>query len=108
MLRRRSSRRSLQRLNAYTQAGYLELTGWAAPACGGPTFRQLNPEQNQTDTDARLQIRELGQITRHYLPRAEAIKFQPSYADCVVISALACTPAPPSRPRPSPRGADDR
>jgi site-specific recombinase XerC len=60
--------------HAYAQARYLELTGWASPAAGGPTSKQRDPEQRDRDQLARLQIsRELGhereQITAVYLGR---------------------------------------
>jgi integrase len=58
----------------YAQARYAELTGWSAPAAGGPSSRQLTAEQKVTDRQARLTIsRELGhereQITPVYLSR---------------------------------------
>lgn len=58
----------------YAQQRYQELTGWACPAQGGPTSKQLTPEQKQIDCDARLTISgELGhereQITAIYLGR---------------------------------------
>lgn len=58
----------------YAQARYAELTGWKAPAAGGPMAKQLNPEQKRIDREARLTIsRELGhereQITAVYLGR---------------------------------------
>jgi hypothetical protein len=58
----------------YAQQRYLELTGWAAPAAGGPTSEALTPEQKAHDREARLIIsRELGhereQITAVYLGR---------------------------------------
>ncbi len=60
--------------HAYAQARYADLTGWKAPAAGGPTSKQLSPEQKVIDRQARLTIsRELGhereQITRVYLGR---------------------------------------
>jgi site-specific recombinase XerC len=60
--------------HAYAQARYEELTGWKSPAQGGPTSRQLTPEQKAIDRDVRLQIsRELGhereQVTAIYLGR---------------------------------------
>lgn len=60
--------------HAYAQARYAELTGWKAPAAGGPTSKQLSPEQKAIDRQARLAIsRELGhereQITAIYLGR---------------------------------------
>lgn len=58
----------------YAQRRYEELTGWQAPACGGPKARQLTPEQKTIDLTARLQIsQELGHnreaITAVYLGR---------------------------------------
>ena len=58
----------------YSQTRYQELTGWACPAQGGPTSRQLTPEQMQIDRDARLTISgELGHnresVTSIYLGR---------------------------------------
>lgn len=60
--------------HAYAQARYADLTGWNAPAAGGPTSKQLSPEQKAIDRQARLTIsRELGhereQITAIYLGR---------------------------------------
>jgi hypothetical protein len=60
--------------HAYAQTRYQELTGWAAPACGGLTSKQLTPEQKQSDLRARLIIsKELGHeresITSSYLGR---------------------------------------
>ena len=60
--------------HAYAQSRYKELTGWLAPACGGPTSRQLSPEQKEIDNLARLTIsEELGhhreEITAVYLGR---------------------------------------
>ena len=60
--------------HGYAQARYLELTGWACPARGGPGSRELTAEQRAIDNDARLQIsHELGhnreQITAVYLGR---------------------------------------
>ena len=60
--------------HAYAQHRYAELTGWQAPAAGGPTARSLTPEQRQMDRQARLTIsQELGhereQITAAYLGR---------------------------------------
>ncbi len=40
----------------YAQDRYQELTGWLSPAQGGPTFRQLTPEQKILDHNARLTI----------------------------------------------------
>jgi site-specific recombinase XerC len=60
--------------HAYAQARYLVMTGWKAPAAGGPLSKDLGPDQKQTDREARLAIsRELGhereQITAVYLGR---------------------------------------
>ena len=47
--------------HAYAQHRYEELTGWKAPAVGGPKTKTLTPEQRETDRQARLTIsRELG------------------------------------------------
>ena len=47
--------------HAYAQHRYEELTGWRAPAAGGPKAKTLTPEQRKTDRQARLTIsRELG------------------------------------------------
>ena len=56
----------------YAQQRYQELTGWACPAQGGPTWKQLSREQRQIDREARLAISaELGhtrlQIVSVYL-----------------------------------------
>ena len=40
----------------YAQQRYQELTGWACPAQGGPTWKQLSREQKQIDREARLTI----------------------------------------------------
>lgn len=60
--------------HAYAQRRYFELTGWKAPAAGGPPSKDLTPGQKSTDRTARLIIsRELGhereQITAVYLGR---------------------------------------
>ena len=57
--------------HAYAQDRYLDLTGWAAPAAGGPPRDHLDDEQKAQDHDARMTIsRELGHgreiITRVY------------------------------------------
>jgi hypothetical protein len=45
----------------YAQERYRELTGWECPANGGPTSRQLTPEQKRIDREARTTItQELG------------------------------------------------
>ena len=58
----------------YAQERYLELTGWPAPACGGPTSKELSKDDRDKDRIARLAIsQELGhereQITTVYLGR---------------------------------------
>ena len=58
--------------HAYAQQRYHELTGWLAPAAGGPTIKTLTQEQKTIDRQARLTIsQELGhereQITSIYL-----------------------------------------
>jgi site-specific recombinase XerC len=58
----------------YAQERYRELTGWCAPAVGGPRSRQLTREQKLRDREARLTIsRELGhereQVTAIYCGR---------------------------------------
>lgn len=58
----------------YAQARYLALTGWKAPAAGGPASRELTREQQLCDVIARQTIsHELGhwriQITAVYLGR---------------------------------------
>ena len=60
--------------HAYAQNRYRELTGWNAPAAGGPRSRELTPEQKTADRDARLTIsEELGhsrlQVVSIYLGR---------------------------------------
>lgn len=60
--------------HAYAQARYEQLTGWKAPAAGGPSSKQLSPEQKAVERKARLSIsRELGhereQITAVYSGR---------------------------------------
>lgn len=45
----------------YVQRRYQELTGWLCPHCGGPTKKELTPEQKIMDRKARLLIsKELG------------------------------------------------
>lgn len=45
----------------YAQVRYKELTGWTAPAAGGPRYKELSAEQKYSDNMARLVIsRELG------------------------------------------------
>jgi len=58
----------------YAQERYRELTGWSAPALGGPRSRELTREQKLLDREARLTISsELGhereQVTAIYLAR---------------------------------------
>ena len=58
----------------YAQARYLALTGWKAPATGGPVARELTPERQMFDFIARQTVSyELGhwrpQITAVYLGR---------------------------------------
>jgi hypothetical protein len=58
----------------YAQNRYAALTGWKAPAAGGPCARALTPAQRTQDALARQIIsRELGheraQITAIYLGR---------------------------------------
>ena len=60
--------------HAYAQNRYEELTGWQAPAAGGPKVKTLTQEKRETDRQARLTIsRELGhereQITAAYLSK---------------------------------------
>lgn len=42
--------------HAYAQQRYQELTGWPAPAAGGPTVKALTPGQKLIDRKARLTI----------------------------------------------------
>lgn len=58
----------------YAQDRYRQLTGWAAPAVGGPKSKQLNELQKAKDREARLTLsKEMGhgreQITAVYLGR---------------------------------------
>jgi len=47
--------------HAYAQNRYEELTGWKAPAAGGPESKSLTQEQREQDREVRLIIsRELG------------------------------------------------
>ena len=55
----------------YAQERYRELTGWSAPALGGPQSKELTREQKAVDREARLTIsKELGhereQVTSIY------------------------------------------
>jgi hypothetical protein len=56
----------------YAQERYRELTGWACPAQGGPTSKELTQDRRAVDREARLAISaELGhgreQVTAIYL-----------------------------------------
>jgi Integrase len=58
----------------YAQERYQELTGWACPARGGPTSKQLTKQRKTIDREARELIsREMGHgreaITAVYLGR---------------------------------------
>ena len=58
--------------HAYAQRRYEELTGWKAPAAGGPAAKSLTTDQRALDREARAVITsELGHnrasITRVYL-----------------------------------------
>jgi site-specific recombinase XerC len=58
----------------YAQERYVQKTGWQCPARGGPTRKQLTPEQRSIDQRVRLEISlELGhgrgQVTAIYLGR---------------------------------------
>ena len=75
---RQTARAGLHKLHglrhAYAQQRYEELTGWAAPAAGGPSSADLTKEQKTLDREARMQIsKELGhdreQVTAVYLGR---------------------------------------
>jgi integrase len=45
----------------YAQGLYKALTGWPAPAAGGPAYSTLSPAQKRVDYEARLEVsRELG------------------------------------------------
>lgn len=60
--------------HGYAQNRYQQLTGWKAPAAGGPTTKQLTAEQKAIDREARRAIsRELGHeregVTAVYLGR---------------------------------------
>ena len=60
--------------HAYAQRRYEQLTGWPAPAAGGPAGKSLTPEQRALDYDARARLsRELGHnreaVTAVYLGR---------------------------------------
>jgi hypothetical protein len=58
----------------YAQERYLQKTKWECPARGGPTAKQLKPEQRSIDQRARLEISAefghgRGQVTAVYLGR---------------------------------------
>jgi site-specific recombinase XerC len=58
----------------YAQTRYRELTGWAAPAVGGPHSKELTPDEKAIDREARMTITaELGhgreQVTAVYCGR---------------------------------------
>jgi integrase len=60
--------------HAYAQNRYEELTGWKAPAAGGPVTKDLTQDERKRDHEARLTIsRELGHereaVTTAYLGR---------------------------------------
>ncbi len=60
--------------HTYSQSRYLEITGWKAPADGGPCRQDLSPKQKDVDHKARMVIsQELGHereaITAVYLGR---------------------------------------
>ena len=66
---RQTSNAGLSKLHglrhAYAQARYLELTGWAAPAAGGPLTKGLSAGQKVMDRVARQRItEELGHSRR--------------------------------------------
>lgn len=45
----------------YAQRRYREITGWECPCCGGPTSKELTPQQKALDREVRLLIsREMG------------------------------------------------
>jgi integrase len=65
----------------YAQARYEALTGWKAPAAGGPPSQELTPSQRMLDTRARQMIsHELGheraQISAVYLGRGCTVPSQ--------------------------------
>ena len=73
-----TSRAGLSKLHGlrhtYAQVRYAALTGWRAPAAGGPASKSLSGSERALDQEARLTIsRELGhereQITSVYLGR---------------------------------------
>ncbi len=63
----------------YAQERYVDKTGWESPARGGPTAKQLTPEQRSIDQRARLEISlELGhgrrQVTAVYLGQSTVMR----------------------------------
>jgi hypothetical protein len=75
---RQTARAGLPKLHglrhAYAQQRYQELTGWLAPAVGGPTRTALTRPQQAQDRAVRLVIsrdlgHERGQVTTGYLGR---------------------------------------
>src|SRR5690554_6958462 len=48
----------IQQRHVYAQARYLVLTGWKAPAAGGPSTQQLTPAQRGQDQVARQRSEE--------------------------------------------------
>jgi hypothetical protein len=44
--------------HAYAQKRYKELTGWEAPINGGPSMKDLTPEQYRKDHEARMLLTE--------------------------------------------------
>ena len=58
--------------HAYALDRYEDLTGWKAPAAGGPQRRELSAEQRRIDTAARMTVSfELGhgrvEVARNYI-----------------------------------------
>ncbi|MCP5409972.1 MAG: integrase domain-containing protein [Chromatiaceae bacterium] len=54
--------------HAYAQQRYRELTGWLAPAAGGPTSKQLSPEQKARDHEVRQMLSlEIGHVRSQIL-----------------------------------------
>jgi site-specific recombinase XerD len=53
---RHSIRKTHGLRHQYAQQLYKELTGWDCPAKGGPSRKQLSPEQKEIDRVARLEI----------------------------------------------------
>jgi integrase len=60
--------------HAYAETRFLELAGFAAPVAGGPTWREMTPQQKEAAYDARVIVsEELGhareEIVSNYLGR---------------------------------------